>query len=136
MRPEHPHIFHLVQSRLWDPVAKGDGSYYPPTYEADGFTHATANPKALLKVANHFYRDVPGDWYCLRMTEESLRQTGVETIWEGTAPVGDIKAEFEGANDELFPHLFGGIHPAAVLEVLPVERAPDGTFLAVSGVTD
>lgn len=136
LKPDYPYVYHLVQARLWDPLVANDGTYYPPTYEADGFTHATANPAALMNVANHFYKGVEGTWYCLRMTEESLAATGVETIWEGTAPVGDIEPEFEGSDDELFPHILGGIKPAAVLEVLPVERAEDGTFLAVPGVTD
>ncbi|MHA7816142.1 MAG: DUF952 domain-containing protein [Pseudohaliea sp.] len=136
LKPDYPYVYHLVQARLWDPVVESDGTYYPPTYAADGFTHATANPAALMNVANHFYKDVDGTWYCLRMTEESLEATGVETIWEGTAPVGDIEPEFEGSDDELFPHILGGITPAAVLEVLPVERSEDGTFLGVPGVTD
>ncbi|KGE04939.1 DUF952 domain-containing protein [Pseudohaliea rubra] len=136
MRPDYPYVYHLVQARLWEPVVENNGTYYPPTYEADGFTHATANPAALMNVANHFYKGVDGTWYCLRMTEESLEATGVKTIWEGTAPVGAIEPEFEGSDDELFPHILGGIKPAAVLEVIPVERAANGSFLAVSGVTD
>lgn len=56
---------------------RADGIYYPPTYDADGFIHGTANPDRLLSVANHFYRDIPGDWYCLRMTVDSLASTGV-----------------------------------------------------------
>jgi hypothetical protein len=31
--------------------------YFPPTYSTDGFTHATADPKYLLTVGNHFYKD-------------------------------------------------------------------------------
>jgi len=136
MPPDYDYVYHLVQARLWEPVVENDGTYYPPTYDADGFTHATANPAALMNVANHFYKDVDGKWYCLRMTEESLAATGVATIWEGTAPVGDKEPDFEGSDVELFPHILGGIKPAAVLEVLPVQRGEDGTFLAVPGVTD
>lgn len=135
MHQNHDHVYHLVQARLWHPVAESGGTYYPPTYEADGFIHGTANPDKLLNVANHFYRDVPGEWYCLCMTVDSLASTGVKTVFEGTAPVGDIQPEFEGAGDELFPHLFGGITPAAVLQVLSVTRAADGAFLAIEGIT-
>lgn len=131
-----PYVFHMVQARLWDQVVADDATYYPPTYEADGFTHGTSNPAKLMNVANHFYPDVPGKWYCLRMTVESLAATGVTTIFEGTAPVGDIPPDFEGATDELFPHILGGITPAAVLEVHSINRGPDGTFLSVSGVTE
>lgn len=136
MPSNHCHVYHLVQARLWEPVAATEGIYFPPTYETDGFVHGTANTQKLLSVANHFYRDIPGPWCCLRMTVESLSLTGVETVFEGTAPVGDIQPGFEGAGDELFPHIYGGIRPAAVLQVHAVTRAADGTFLAVDGVTD
>jgi len=135
MPSAHPYVYHLVQARLWDPVAASGGTYYPPSYDADGFTHATANPATLMKVANHFYREVDGKWYCLRMTQDSLAATGVQTLWEGAAPVGDVEPGLEGSNGELFPHLLGGITPAAVLEVLPVERTDDGGFLRVPGIT-
>ena len=136
MASEHPYVFHLVQAELWDEASAAGGTYYPPTYAVDGFTHGTSNPDKLLNVANHFYPDVAGDWYCLRMTVASLAATGVETIFEGTAPVGDIQPEFEGADDELFPHILGGISPAAVLEVHAVQRSADGTFLSIDGVAD
>ena len=132
---EHPFLFHLVQADLWKAAVEGDATYFPPTYEQDGFTHATANPDLLLNVANHFYTDVPGEWLCLRMTVESLEAGGIEVVFEGTAPVGDKQPNFEGTDDELFPHILGGIHPSTVLEVHDVARSDDGTFLAVAGVT-
>lgn len=130
-----PYVFHMVQAKLWDETVASGGVYYPPTYEADGFTHGTSNPEKLMNVANHFYQDVEGNWYCLRMTVESLAATGVTTRFEGTAPVGDIPPDFEGATDELFPHILGGISPDAVLEVHAIERSEDGAFLSVAGVT-
>ncbi|MFK7829936.1 MAG: DUF952 domain-containing protein [Congregibacter sp.] len=135
-KPEHPYVFHMIQARLWDKAVASGNTYFPPTYNVDGFTHGTSNPTKLLNVANHFYPDVPGDWYCLQMTVESLAATGVKTIFEGTAPVGDIQPEFEGADDELFPHILGGIAPTAVLEVFPIQRSDKGEFLSISGVTD
>ena len=135
MPQEHPFVFHLVQATLWDQNITSDGTYYPPTYEVDGFTHGTSNPQKLLNVANHFYPDVQGDWYCLRMTVESLKTSGVETVYEGTAPVGDIQPDFEGAGDELFPHIHGGLKASAVLESHKVNRAEDGSFLSIEGIT-
>jgi len=135
MPQEHPFVFHLVQATLWDQNIASDGIYYPPTYEVDGFTHGTSNPQKLLNVANHFYPDVQGDWYCLRMTVESLKTSGVETVYEGTAPVGDIQPDFEGAGDELFPHIHGGLKAFAVLEAHKVNRADDGAFLSIEGIT-
>lgn len=135
MSQEHPYVFHLVQATLWDQNIAIDGTYYPPTYEVDGFTHGTSNPQKLLNVANHFYPDVQGHWYCLRMTVESLKASGVETVYEGTAPVGDIQPDFEGAGDELFPHIHGGLKASAVLEAHKVNRADDGTFLSIETIT-
>ena len=136
MSQEHPYVFHLVQATLWDQNIASDGTYYPPTYEVDGFTHGTSNPQKLLNVANHFYPDVEGHWYCLRMTVASLKASGVETVYEGTAPVGDIQPDFEGAGDELFPHIQGGLKPSAVLEAHKVIRTDKGTFLSIEGIAD
>jgi len=135
MQQEHPFVFHLVQATLWDQNIANDGTYYPPTYGVDGFTHGTSNPQKLLNVANHFYPGVQGDWYCLRMTVESLKASGVETVYEGTAPVGDIQPDFEGAGDELFPHIHGGLKASAVLEAHKVNRADDGAFLSIENIT-
>ncbi len=132
---KHPFLFHLVQADLWEAAVQGDTTYFPPTYDQDGFTHATANPDLLLNVANHFYIEVPGKWLCLQMTIESLATGGTEVVFEGTAPVGDKAPDFEGTDDELFPHILGGIHPTTVLQVQEVVRSEDGAFLAVVGVT-
>ncbi len=134
-RTSHPYIFHLVQAKLWQStVSTNGGVYYPPTYDLDGFTHGTANPDKLLVVANHFYREVDGDWLCLQMTLESLKKSGVEVVFEGTAPVGDKPADFEGSDDELYPHILGGITPRAVLAVHKVIRNDSGDFIAIEGL--
>ena len=131
----HPYVFHLVQTKLWQSTVSTDGGiYFPPTYDLDGFTHGTANPEKLLVVANHFYKEVGGDWLCLRMTEESLKNSGVEVVFEGTAPVGDKPADFDGSDDELDPHILGGISPGAVLAVHKVIRNEVGDFLAIEGL--
>ena len=44
----------------------------PPTYEVDGFTHATADPSFLIGVANHFYKTTQPEWICLGMSRASL----------------------------------------------------------------
>ena len=131
---KYPYVFHLVQKRLWDEAVEADAIYYPPTYEQDEFTHATANPDFLLTIGNHFYQEVEGDWLCLRMSVDSLAATDVETIFEGTAPVGDKEADFEGTDSELFPHILGGIHPSAVLEAHKVSRNSEGRFISVADI--
>ena len=130
-RPPFRTIFHLVQEELWARAVAEQSTYYPPTYEQDGFTHGTANPARLLQVANHFYTEIPGTWQCLEMSIDSLAATCVEVVFEGTAPVGDTPADFAGSDEELFPHLQGGIHPKAVVAAHVVERDESGKFLAI-----
>jgi uncharacterized protein (DUF952 family) len=131
---KYPYIFHLVQKELWEKALANNSTYYPPTYSQDEFTHATANPDFLLIIGNHFYKEVVGDWLCLRMSVDTLQSTGVKTIFEGTEPVGDKQPDFPGTDSELFPHILGGINPSAVLQVHTVARAADGAFLSVSDI--
>ncbi|MFT7288022.1 MAG: hypothetical protein ACI87W_002137 [Halieaceae bacterium] len=63
------------------------------------------------------------------------KRSGVATVFEGAVPVGDKQANFRGTDAELFPHVLGGIHPSAVLQVHKVLRAEDGVFLSASGVS-
>ena len=46
-------VYHLVQKKLWEECKASGKTYYPPTYDQDGFTHATADPAKLLAVANY-----------------------------------------------------------------------------------
>ena len=40
---------------------------------------------------NHFYKDVVGDWVCLKTNADTLRGAGIKLTFEATAPVGDIE---------------------------------------------
>ena len=133
----HPYLYHLVEEARWRQVtAAGEQAvYYPPTYQQDGFTHATANLSKLLQVANHFYTAIPGAWLCLKMTTASIEATGPKVVFEERAPVGDTSADFDDTDDELFPHIYGGIRSDGVLDVYPVERDAEGNFLAITGLT-
>ena len=131
---EHPFVFHMVEVKNWRQTITTDSIYYPPTYEADGFTHGTANPAKLLSVANHFYKDIVGDWYCLQMTVQGLADTGVKIIFEPAAAVGNTVSKNEADSGELFPHIYGGISPAAVTRIYPVTRDEFGGFSRIDGV--
>lgn len=134
----HEFVYHCAPRARWEAaLASGASHYFPETFEKEQFVHATADPAVLLSVLNHFYKSSIGDWVCLRMTVASLLQHGVQTIFEPAAPVGETMASTDPAisSVQLFPHLQGGIPPSAVLEVTPVLRASDGTFVQVAGVT-
>ena len=73
-------------------------AYFPPTFEKDGFTHATAVPSRLLDVANHFYQDVPGEWMCLRFRRSALLRLD---LWQRS----DFKTStVKQSNDQTVKH--------------------------------
>lgn len=100
----HTDIYHLVQKPLWEQHKAAGSVYFPPTYEQDGFTHATADPSKLLGVANHFYKDVQADWLCLKMTRATLADAKITLKFEPPAPVGSTAP--------LTPELSGRLPPA------------------------
>jgi uncharacterized protein (DUF952 family) len=127
-------IFHLALAKNWAETTDQNSTYYPPTYEQDGFTHGTSDQNKLLEVANHFYTNSIGDWVCLEMTLESLRGGRVEVRYEPAAPVGNTSGELKSLDSHevlLFPHLYGGIHPVVVTQVFSVCRDDDGRFVEI-----
>lgn len=133
----HSDIFHMVQKGLWDGHKAAGTTYFPPTYEHDGFTHATADPEKLLGVANHFYKAVEADWLCLRMTRQTLADANLTLKFEEPAPVGGTPAlDAALSGGERFPHIYGGLPPAAIVQEYAVDRAPDGTYLSIEGLVD
>ena len=125
-------IYHLALEADWHDTIRQQQTYYPPTYEQDGFTHGTADAKKLMEVANHFYTKSEGDWLCLEMSEASLADSGVMIKYEPAAAVGNQEGTLVDSQATLFPHLYGGIHPKAVTTTYPVTRDDQGQFLAIS----
>ncbi|CAG9466349.1 unnamed protein product [Pedinophyceae sp. YPF-701] len=122
-------LYHMCDSAAWQRCCQApDQPYFPPTYDADGFTHLTADPALLLGVANHFYTDVGGDWIVLCIDPSKLK---AKVVFEAAAPVGDKPAK-EG--EQLFPHLYGGIDVAAVFDTMRMVRDPAGRFLSIEGL--
>ncbi len=59
------YMFHMCPADTWLGLKRSSTNYFPPTYEADGFIHLTADPSLLLQVGNHFYKEDPGKWILL-----------------------------------------------------------------------
>tara|TARA_B110001452_G_C15182798_1_gene410835 strand:- start:154 stop:951 length:798 start_codon:yes stop_codon:yes gene_type:complete len=138
-RPDHDKhttIYHCVQKPLWEEAKASGKLYYPPTYEADGFTHATADPAFLVGVLNHFYKDSTAEWLCLGMTRASLAAAEITLKFEDPSPVGNTPAlNKEQSGGERFPHIYGGIPPTGVVfEERVIKRAADGTFEGIEGL--
>ncbi len=108
-------IYHLAPANRWH-AWPGDQPYLAAEYANDGFIHCTAGDALMIAVANRFYRETQGDYVLLVIDPARLT---APLKWE---PSGDDLAA-------LFPHIYGPIDRAAVLEVRVVRRAADGEFL-------
>jgi uncharacterized protein (DUF952 family) len=60
-------IYHMCERPRWEQALRSGTEYFPPTYDKDGFIHATEDPAMLLGIANHFYKDSKDEWICLRI---------------------------------------------------------------------
>jgi uncharacterized protein (DUF952 family) len=125
----------MCDEQSYKNATKDGGYYYPPTYEQDGFIHATAEPKLLLDVGTYFYKAVVGNWICLEIDPYAFREGTIK--YESPLPVGNIEAydhDKEGKQQPLFPHIYGGITANAVTKTFSIIRAEDGTFLSIEGI--
>src|SRR5690349_3767554 len=109
------HIYHLAPAARWH-AWPSDQPYLPAEYDADGFIHCTAGDALMIAVANRFYRATADEYVLLAIDPSRL-----------SAPL-----KWEQSDDDLasiFPHIYGPIDRAAVLEARPILRAADGEFL-------
>ena len=101
---------HLVPEARWE-ARDPQAPYLPAAYPQDGFVHCTDGDQNMLDTANRFYRADPQPFLLLTL---DLDRTG--SPWRFDDPSG------------IYPHVYGPIDPASVLEVRRFRRAPDGTF--------
>ena len=102
---------HLVPEAAWterDP----DAPYLPAAYAADGFVHCTDGDDEMVAVANRFYRDDPAPFLLLTL---DLDRTG--SPWQFDDP------------ERRYPHVYGSVDPASVIEVRRMVRDDDGRFM-------
>jgi uncharacterized protein (DUF952 family) len=102
---------HLVPEATWrahDPLVP----YTPAAYPEDGFVHCTDGDEAMVAVANRFYR---GDPRPLLLLTIDLERTG--SPWRFDDPA------------RIYPHVYGPIDPACVLEVRRMARDAEGAFV-------
>lgn len=102
-------IVHLATEADW---ADADTAYTPATFDADGFVHcSTPHQIAAVAEARFAGRD---DLVLLTIDPTQLT---APVVWEDLADEG-----------EEFPHVYGPIDRAAVLEVRPYRPGEDGHF--------
>ncbi len=108
-------LYHITPASYYAALPQGQ-DYVPATYEKDGFIHCTRGADLLALVANRHFRAVPGDFLMLAIDVRLL-----------TAPL-----KYEALDKEMpypFPHIYGPLNRSAIIDVVKIPRAADGTFL-------
>ena len=124
-------IYHMCDASFFEAATANGGVYYPPTYEADGFVHASAIPADMVPCANNFYKNVKGDWICICLNPCMLDG---EVKYELAAPVGNCPTS-DTSGLPKFPHIYGGIPGKAVIRVYKMLRNNEtGEFLSIQGL--
>ncbi len=117
-------ILHLVPADYFNglPASK---PYLPSAFADDGFIHCTKEPEVMLKIANRFYKDLPGELLVLVIDADKVT---AEVKWEAPAhPDGSAAS----GGEPLFPHIYGPLNREAIVEIRAAVRAEDGAFLSV-----
>jgi uncharacterized protein (DUF952 family) len=113
----NPIAYHLTPAEAWA-ATRADGPFRAASLADEGFVHLTHTMADLVEVANAFYRDDPRPQIVLTIALRWL-----------TAPW-----RYDG--DERYPHVYGPLDRAAITEVRPIEREPDGTYRPIERPDD
>jgi len=105
-------IYHMTPALSWQTHSKTE-PYQADTLATEGFIHCTREADRLMQVANHFYRQISGDFVILSVETDLLAS---EVRWEA-------------ADGHLFPHIYGPIQPEAIVAATAFPRNPSGHFL-------
>lgn len=109
-------IYHITSGRDWEATVASDTPYtistLGKTLDEVGFIHCSFAGQ-VARVANHFYRGQTG---LVLLTIDPARLQSPVTV------------ESVPGTDEQFPHLYGPLHPEAVVSCQEFAPGPDGVF--------
>jgi uncharacterized protein (DUF952 family) len=113
-------IVHITSRKAWM-EAKRAGQYIPPSLESEGFIHCSTYSQAL-PVAEKYYKGQSGLVLLVIDPTRLVSDLKWEPPSEGTPPPG-VRA------GEPFPHIYGPINLAAVVQALDFEPDPNDHFM-------
>lgn len=117
-------IYHLTPAAYFE--AQPDGQpYYSPAFSQDGFIHCTAGVDALLEVANTFFAHLPDDLLALEIDPVQLT---APLRFEPPIPPADATELPTTLSDTLFPHLYGPLDRAAIINRIVLQRDAAGRW--------
>jgi len=102
-------ILHITTPSAWQ-AAQNEGEYKAASLATEGFIHSST-PAQVLAVANRHFKGQRG-LIILKVDETRVR-----------API-----KFESAHGELYPHIYGALNLDAVVGVVTLPTASDGSF--------
>jgi uncharacterized protein (DUF952 family) len=102
-------LFHIATRRAWE-AARAEGVYRAPSLATEGFIHLSTD-RQWLEVANLRFCGVL-DLVLLAIRTDRLR----------------AEVRFEPVDGDDYPHLYGPLEIEAVVEVLELPIADDGTI--------
>jgi uncharacterized protein (DUF952 family) len=103
--------YHGVPKRHWDSLDPSE-AYTPPDFEREGFIHCTDGREAISIILTQYHKGDSGEWLVLTIDKDRV---GAPLKYEDPAAI--------------FPHIYGPLNRDAIIDVRPVRRAADGTFL-------
>ncbi len=103
-------LYHLI-SRSEFEGHPSDEPYIPASLAHEGFIHLSATAEQVTWVANAFYRATP-DLVALVLDETLL----------------DAPVQWDATPDGRFPHLYGPLERAAIVDIVPLQRLADGNY--------
>lgn len=106
-----PMTFHLVPRGEWE-ATDPSAPYVPSAFAADGFVHCTDGADELAATANRYFSAFNGELLALVLDTARL---GSPVRYEDPRRV--------------YPHVYGPIEREAIVNVLQMPRAADGTYL-------
>jgi uncharacterized protein (DUF952 family) len=112
-------VLHITTNDAWQAALAAGVAYRAPSLETEGFIHCSTPPQVPW-VANRRFRGVTEPRILLRLDLDALSS---ELKWETSEP--DMPP---------FPHIYGSIDLAAVVEVIAYPEGPDGYSIPILSV--
>ena len=86
--------------------------YVPEPFAREGFIHTTEGREAVSITLTKYYKTSDEPWVVLYIDQDRVK-----------SPV-----RYDDPS-EVFPHIYGPLNRDAIIAVMDIDRAPDGTFL-------
>ena len=117
-------LLHLLAEDDWlGRCSTAPTSTPPPSLAEEGFVHCTPRTTSCWPSPTGFYANAAGR---VRRALDRRDRAAAEVRWEPPSPPPP------GGSEALFPHVYGPLDLAAVVDVRRVERRRDGTFVGFS----